>query len=114
MTGARFSNVEKIEVHELIYALSVDLLAKRTTNLGTTGLECADEAALNESLDICVHRGPVRFLLDNVGGTRESSMTSKTTMSCDTNAKLQLIVLHRNVDLSVLRHPDIGAQVRYE
>ncbi len=74
----------------------------------------ADEAALDESLDICVHRGPVQLLLDNVGGSRESSMTSKTTMSCDTNAKLQLIVLLRNVDLAVLSHPEIASKVRCE
>ncbi len=36
MTGARFSNVEKIEVQEVIHALSMDLLAEMARNLGTT------------------------------------------------------------------------------
>ncbi len=32
-------------------------------------------------------------------------------MSCDTNAKLQLIVLLRNVDLAVLSHTDVASNV---
>ncbi len=36
MTGARFSNVEKIEVQEFRHALSMDLLTERPRNLGTT------------------------------------------------------------------------------
>ncbi len=35
MTGARFSNVEEIEVQEFRHALSMDLLAARAKNLGT-------------------------------------------------------------------------------
>ncbi len=33
-------------------------------------------------------------------------------MRCDTNVKLQLIILLGNLDLAVIRHPDVGAQVR--
>ncbi len=36
MIGARFSKVQKIEVQELRHALSMDLLAERAGNLGTT------------------------------------------------------------------------------
>ncbi len=36
MTGARFSNVEKIEVQEFRHALSMDMLAKRARNFETT------------------------------------------------------------------------------
>ncbi len=87
----------------------MDLLAEMAKNLGATGRKGADETALNEGLDICVDNGPVQILLDNVGGSRESSMTSKTAMCCDTNAKLQFIVILRIVDLAVLSHPDVAA-----
>ncbi len=52
----------------------MNLLPERARNLGTT-------------------RGPVQLFLDDVGSSCESSMTFKTTMCCDTNAKLQLIIL---------------------
>ncbi len=89
-------------------------LAERTKNLGCIRRKCADETALNDGLDICVDSGPVQLLFDCVGGYRESSMTSKNAMGYDTNAKLQVIVLLRNVNLAVLSHPDFAGQVRCE
>ncbi len=74
----------------------MDILAERARNLGAAGRKGAEETALNESLDICVDNGPVPLLLDNVGGSRESSMTFKTAMCYDTNAKLQVIVFLRS------------------
>ncbi len=76
MTGARFSNVKKIEVQELRHALSMDMLTKRSEHLGATLQESVDEAALTESLDICVDCGPVQLFLDSVSGRFQSKMTS--------------------------------------
>ncbi len=48
MTGARFSNVEKIEMQELRHALRIDLLTERARGRGT--LDPLDESGATRQL----------------------------------------------------------------
>ncbi len=102
MASAGLSDIEEIEVQKLRDTSDVNLLTEWARNLGATCRQSAYEADLNKRFDVGIHGSPAKLILDDVGGGRQSSVTSETAVGSNTNSKLQFFIIVGNEKLPAL------------